>query len=55
MENDYDYECQTCGHRIKVPIDTFYAPDICPECGDALSYLSKSMIKENEKINAEES
>lgn len=52
MENDYDYECQTCFHKIKVPFDQFFPPDICAECGDALSYVSKEIIEENERINS---
>lgn len=55
MSDDWDYECMTCSHRIRVPFDKFYSPDVCEECGDALSYLSKKIIEENERINAEES
>jgi len=53
--DDYDYVCTTCGNRIKVPFDQFHPPDVCNECGDALSYLSKETIEENERINARES
>lgn len=55
MENDYDYECQTCGHRIKVPFDQFYPPDECPECGSTWRFLSRETIEKNEIINARES
>lgn len=54
MENDYDYVCQTCGHRITVPFDRFYPPDICSKCGSASSFLSKETIEENERVNAKE-
>lgn len=53
-DNDYDYKCTTCHHRITVPFDVFYPPDICEECGDALSYLTKKTIEKNELINAKE-
>lgn len=54
MENDYDYECQDCGHRFTVPFDQFYPPDLCPNCGSTWRFLSKYEIEENEKINAKE-
>ena len=50
--DEYDYQCTTCGNRIVVPFDQFYPPDICDECGDALSFLPKRQIEENERINA---
>lgn len=52
--DDYDYECQTCHHRITMPFDRFNPPYICPKCGNALSFLSKEIIEENERINAKE-
>lgn len=51
---DYDYECQTCNHRITVPFDQFTPPTVCEECGDSFCFLSKEIIEENMKINAEE-
>ena len=54
MENDFDYECTTCHHRITVPFDVFYPPDVCSECGDANCFLLKEIIEENELINAKE-
>ena len=54
MENDYDYECITCGHRITVAFDQFRPPTECEECGDSFCYLSKEIIEMNELINARE-
>ena len=53
-ENDYDYECITCGHRITVPFDQYRPPRKCEKCGDTFCYLSKEIIEENELINARE-
>ena len=50
--NNYDYECQTCNHRITVPFDQFRPPSECEECGDTFCYLSKDTIEENELIDA---
>lgn len=54
-EDDYDYECQDCGHRFTVPFDQFYPPDECPECGSTWGFLTKETVEENERINARES
>ena len=52
MSETWDYECQTCDHRITVPFDQLRPPTECEECGDTFCFLSKEMIEENEKINA---
>lgn len=54
MENDFDYECITCGHRIIVPFDVFRPPTKCEKCGDSFCFLSKEVIEENELIDAQE-
>lgn len=51
MENDWDYECITCGHRIK----SENRPRECEKCEGIYCFLSKETIEENERINAEES
>lgn len=52
MENDWDYECQTCGCRITVSFDQLYPPYKCPECGSTWSFLSREIIEEDEIIDA---
>lgn len=54
MDNDFDYKCITCGHRIIVPFDVFRPPTKCEKCGDSFCFLSKEVIEENELINAQE-
>lgn len=52
MDNDYDFECITCGHRITVPFDVFRPPTKCEICKDTFCFLSKEVIEENELIDA---